>query len=125
MFFVVPVRPGSEPIWRIDLHYATQIDTIQQPACDFMSVPLLPLGSTYFGAVRLGAAQSCGPLTTADNLIYYASARDVAGYTISSKVYRGGSELTFSPDFAPVLEHFPHDNFPSPPAPDRCSLPVP
>ena len=125
MIFAVPARPGSQPIWRIDLNYATQIDTLREPACDFTSVPLFPLGTTYFGAVRLGASQTCGPPATADNLIYYASAGDLAGYTISSKVYRGGGEMTFSPDFAPVLEHFPRDNFPVPPPPDRCVLPLP
>jgi len=125
MIFAVPARPGSRSIWRIDLHYATQIDTLRQPACDFTSVPLFPLGTTYFGAVPLGASQSCGPAATADNLIYYASAGDLAGYTISSKVYRGGSEMTFSPEFAPLLEHFPRDTFPVPPPPDRCVLPLP
>jgi hypothetical protein len=39
---------------------------------------------------------------------------------VTSKVYRAGREMTFSSAFTPVIEHFPHDQFPVPPPPQRC-----
>ena len=125
MIFAVPARPGATPIWRMDLNYATQIDTTPTPACDFTTIPMFPVGNAYLGAVRIGAPQACGPPPAPDNVIYYASVKDLAGFTISSRVYRGNREMTFSPDFAPVLQHFPRDNFPVPPPPDRCLVPPP
>ena len=125
MIFAVPARPGATPIWRMDLNYATQIDTTPTPACDFTTIPMFPVGNAYLGAVRIGAPQACGPPPAPDNVIYYASVKDLAGFTISSRVYRGDREMTFSPDFAPVLQHFPRDNFPVPPPPDRCLVPPP
>jgi dienelactone hydrolase len=120
IYFAVPARPGDSLVTAVDLHYATQIDTTPQPACDFSRVRLLRLGGTYFGSIPLGEARACGPPVTAGNVIYFASVSDLAGFTVSSKLYRGGAEMSFSPDVAPVLEHFPHDTFPVPPAPARC-----
>jgi cephalosporin-C deacetylase-like acetyl esterase len=121
--FFVPARPGDTPISQVHVYWATQVETLPQPACDFSRLRLIRLGGAYYGSIPLGAAPACGPAATADKILYFASVSDWAGYTVSSKFYRAGSEMTFSPDFAPVLEHFPRDKFPVPPAPARCSLP--
>jgi hypothetical protein len=120
LFFAIPARAGDRPIRASRLHYATQVDTTIQPACDFRSMRMIPFGDAYLGWVTLGSAAGCGPPVTADNLIYFASVSDHAGYTVTSKFYRGGREMTFSSAFTPIIEHFPRDEFPVPAPPQRC-----
>ena len=123
MHFIVPAAPGDTAISQVYIDWATQVDTTANPPCDFSRLRLLRLGGAYFGSIPIGAAPSCGAAATADNLIYYASVSDWEGYTVSSRVYRGGAPMAFSPAFQPVLEHFPRDSFPVPPAPAACLLP--
>jgi cephalosporin-C deacetylase-like acetyl esterase len=122
IYFVVPARPGDSIITSVNVHYATQIDTNPEPACDFNRVWLLRFGSSYIGSIPIGETPACGPPVTAGNVISFASVSDLAGFTVSSRLYRGGAEMSFSPDFAPVIEHFPRDTFPVPPAPLRCPV---
>jgi hypothetical protein len=119
MYFVVPARAG-DAIGRVLLNYATQVDTSGQPACDFTRVRMLRLGNAYVASVPVSDKPACGPPVTTENVIYFASVSDGNGVTVSSTMYRAGAEMTFSSDFAPVLEHFPNDTFPVP-APPVCS----
>lgn len=120
MFFAIPAAAGDQSIRAARLHYATEVDTSAQPACDFNMARMIRAGDAYLAWLNTGASAGCGPAITADNVIYFAGVTDRAGYTVTSKIYRGGREMAFSPDFAPVIEHFPRDEFPVPPAPQRC-----
>jgi hypothetical protein len=72
-------------------------------------------------SLKLGAAAGCGPAITPDNVIYLGAVTDSAGRIVTSKMYRGATEMSFSSEFAPSLEHFPHDDFPVPQPPVRCT----
>jgi hypothetical protein len=61
---------------------------------------------------------------TPENILYFATGRG-GGATISSKLYRGSTEMQFCSGFVPRIEHFPDDDFPVPPAPScTCSTPA-
>lgn len=58
-----------------------------------------------------------GPPATPDNILYYASVKDFADYTITSKMYYKLDEMDFGMGFVPEIEHFPRDNLPVQPSP--------
>jgi len=61
-------------------------------------------------------------------ILYFASARDAADYTVGSKMYYQSSEMQFCTGFIPRIEHFPRDSFPVPPPPEGpcgCVVPPP
>lgn len=139
MVFRVAAPAGSAGIRRVLLHWATQVDTRPESPCDFRTIGLdqfrtdgRPMkrrkgrgtrrdgshGTEWVGSVRFGARPACGPEATPENVLYYASARDAAGYTVSSKVHYGFSEMGFGGGFTPVVEHFWRDDFPVPSPPD-------
>ena len=59
----------------------------------------------------------CGPPLTPENVVYFASATDAAGYTASSKLYYRSGEMAFGQGFVPRIEHWGRDTFPVQPAP--------
>ncbi len=119
MWFRVPAPPGNL-IRHVDLYFATQIDTVAQPACDFAVMRLAPQGDEYRGALPIGTAPPCGQPATPGNILYYASVQDGADSTVSSKLYYQFAEMDFGTGFMPRLEHFPRDEFPVPPPPHPC-----
>jgi hypothetical protein len=119
MEFRVTAPPGSL-IRHVDLYFATQLDTVPQPACDFAVIRLALEGDHYGGALPIGTVPPCGPPAAPENILYYASVRDAAGYTVSSKMHYQFAEMAFGTDFVPRLEHFPRDDFPVPPPPAPC-----
>jgi hypothetical protein len=119
MRFGVTAPPDS-PIRHADLYFATQLDTVPQPACDFAVIHLEPQGDESRGALPIGATPPCGPPATPENILYYVSVRDVADSTVSSKLYYRFAEMAFGTGFVPRLEHFPRDQFPVPPPPAPC-----
>jgi PhoPQ-activated pathogenicity-related protein len=119
MWFRVNAPPGNG-IRHVDLYFATQLDTVPQPACDFAVSRLTPQGDEYRGAVPIGTVLPCGPPATPENILYYTSVQDVADYTVSSKMHYQFAEMAFGTDFVPRFEHFPRDDFPVPPPPAPC-----
>lgn len=122
--FRVSVTPGSREIRSVDLNFATQLDTTVPTPCDFATLTLSPQGNEYVGSVAMSASPPCGPAVTPENILYYATVKDAANYTITSKMYYKASEMDFCSDFVPLIEHFPRDTFPvqPPPAPN-CTCP--
>jgi dienelactone hydrolase len=119
MRFLVTAPPHSL-IRHVDLYFATQLDTVRQPACDFAVMRLELQGDEYRGALPIGTTPPCGPHATPANILYYASVRDEADYTVSSKMHYQFAEMAFGADFVPLLEHFPGDGLPVPPPPMPC-----
>jgi len=122
LIFRVAAPPGGAPLRRADLYFATQLDSTVSPACDFNWLPLFRSGREYVGVLPRGFQPRCGPPVSADNLLFYASAKDEADYTMSSKMYYQLAPMEFCAGFVPRITHFPGDAFPvaPPPAPD-CS----
>jgi hypothetical protein len=118
MWFRVTAPPGRG-IRHVDPYFATQLDTVPQPACDFAVSRLTPQGDEYRGAVSIGTVLPCGPPATLENILYYTSVQDVTDYTVNSKMHYQFAEMAFGTDFVPHFEHFPRDDFrvPTPPAP--------
>src|SRR5262249_42483002 len=85
--FGVTAPAGATPVRAVELFFATQMDSQTSPACDFGSLPLFRIGGGYVGFLPVGWQPRCGPAVRPDNLIFYASVHDQAGYTISSKIY--------------------------------------
>jgi cephalosporin-C deacetylase-like acetyl esterase len=143
--FAVSAPRGDAPVHRVRLYWATQLDTVPPNPCDFGEVELRQRegdhrrgrrrgdhwsqwwsgsrGDEWEGSLPFGAKPACGPEATPENVLYYASVEDAAGYTVSSKLDYGFDPMTFESaaagGFVPVLEHFPGDDFPVPRAP-RC-----
>ncbi|MGH7254685.1 MAG: alpha/beta hydrolase family protein [Nitrospirales bacterium] len=126
MVFTVAVVPGSRPIQTVRLWFATQIDTFPETANDFASIRLELTGGDYVGRLPIGAAPPSGPPARPDNIFYFATVRDEANFTITSKMYYKAGELAFCDDFVPLIEHFPGDDFSvqPPPSPNRSCPPA-
>lgn len=124
--FRVAAPPGSVPLRRVDLYFATQLDSTVTPACDFNWRPLFPSGGEYVGVLPRGFQPRCGPAVAADNLLFYASAKDEADYTISSKMYYQLEPMEFCTGFVPDIGHFPGDDLtvPAPPGTDCSCTPL-
>ncbi len=118
--FRVTAPAGSARLVSAELHYATQLDTTKDAPCDFATLRLTRVGSEYQATLPIGTSPTCGPAVNPENLLYYAQVRDAAGYTISSPVQYRGREMEFGTDFAPLIEHFPRDDFGVPPPPAPC-----
>jgi hypothetical protein len=119
MWFRVTAPPGHL-LHHVDLYFATQLDTVREPACDFGVTRLELQGGEYRGALPIGTVPPCGPPVTPSNILYYASVRDAADYTVSSKMHYQFAEMAFGTDLALLLEHFPGDELPVPPPPALC-----
>lgn len=62
MRFQVTALPGSRLIRRVDLYFATQLDTLPEPACDFASLRLVLQGNEYRGHCVSGRCPRAGRL---------------------------------------------------------------
>jgi len=120
LVFGVAAALGSGPLRSVHLHYATQVDTIPDAPCDFASLRLDPVGKGYGGTLPIGGLPPCGPPVRPQNVLYYASVQDDAGYDISSRLYYQGREMGFETDFVPRIEHYPKDHFRVAPPPPPC-----
>ena len=117
MVFKVRTRPGATPITRAYLSLASQLDSTPKAPCDFVTVPLLRYGENFYGFVKSGHAVPCGEPLAPDNVLYFASVTDEAGYTVSSKLYYADGEMTFRSGLVPRIQHWPGDDLPVPPVP--------
>jgi cephalosporin-C deacetylase-like acetyl esterase len=119
MQFSVTAPPGSTAVQRVDLYYATQMDSTPTTAQDFASIPLSLQGGVYVGSIPIGTLPPSGPAVTPDNVIYLAAVRDGAGYNLTSKLYYKSGVMDFGQGFVPRIEHWYRDTYPVPPVP-RC-----
>ena len=99
------------------LSYASQIDTRPSTVRDFGSISLSWNGTEYMGTIAIGRLPPAGPPVTPDNIIYFASVKDGANYTLTSRLYYRSRIMAFGQGFLPIIEHYPNDTFPVPPAP--------
>ena len=125
MTFRVRTRLGATPILGARLLVASQLDSTPDLACDFTTVRLYRLGSDFYGFVPIGRAMPCGPPLSPDNVLYFASATDLGGYTVSSRIYYRSGEMTFGTGFVPTIGHWSRDDFPVPPPPACSTVPAP
>ena len=117
MVFHVTAPAGGSPINQVKLYYASQIDTRPSTVRDFGSISLSWNGVEYVGTIPIGRLPPAGPPVTPDNIIYLASVKDGANYTVTSKLYYRSRVMAFGQGFLPVIEHYHGDTFPVPPPP--------
>ncbi|HEY2625197.1 MAG TPA: PhoPQ-activated protein PqaA family protein [Candidatus Udaeobacter sp.] len=87
MVFHVTAPAGGSAINQVKLYYASQIDTRPSTVYDFGYVSLSWNGLEYVGTIPIGKLPSAGPPVTPNNIIYLASVKDGANYTVTSKLY--------------------------------------
>ena len=117
MVFHVTAFAGGTAINQVKLYYASQIDTRPSTVRDFDYVSLSWNGAEYVGSIPIGTLPPSGPPVTPDNIIYLASVKDGANYTVTSKLYYRSGAMGFGQGFLPIIEHYPDDTFPVPPPP--------
>ena len=118
MVFHVTAPPGGSAINQVKLYYASQMDSRPAAVHDFGSVSLSWNGLEYVGAIPLGKLPPAGPPVTPNNIVYLASVKDQANYTVTSKLYYRSGVMRFGQGFLPIIEHYDGDTLPVPPAPD-------
>jgi len=114
MVFHVTAPPGGSAINQVQLYYASQIDTRPSTVHDFGSISLSWNGVEYVGSIPIGTLPPAGPPVTPNNIIYLASVKDGANYTVTSKLYYRTRVMAFGQRFVPIIEHYPGDMFPVP-----------
>jgi cephalosporin-C deacetylase-like acetyl esterase len=117
MVFHVTAPAGGSAINQVKLYYASQIDTRPSTVRDFGSIALSWNGLEYVGTIPIGRLPPAGPPVTPDNIIYLASVKDEANYTVTSKLYYRSRVLAFGQGFLPIIEHYDGDTLPVPPSP--------
>lgn len=117
MVFHVTIPVGERAINQVNLYYASQIDTRPSTVHDFGSMGLSWNGTEYVGTIAIGTLPPAGPPVTPNNIIYFASLRDGANYAFTSRLYYRSRMMAFGQGFLPIIEHYPGDMFPVPPAP--------
>ena len=113
MVFHVTAPAGGSAINQVQLYYASQIDTRPSTVHDFGSISLSWNGVEYVGSIPIGTLPPAGPPVTANNIIYLASVKDGANFTVTSKLYYRTRVMAFG-QFVPIIEHYPGDMFPVP-----------
>jgi len=113
MVFHVTAPAGGSPINQVKLYYASQIDTRPSTVRDFGYISLSWNGVEYVGSIPIGTLPPAGPPVTPDNIIYLASVKDGANFTVTSKLYYRTRVMAFG-QFVPIIEHYPGDMFPVP-----------
>jgi hypothetical protein len=73
----------------------------------------------YVGTIPFGKLPPAGPPVTPNNIIYLASAKDGANYTVTSKLYYRSGVMAFGQGFLPIIEHWYGDARPVP-SPPYC-----
>jgi hypothetical protein len=117
MVFHVAAPAGGSAINQVKLYYASQIDTRPSTVHDFGYISLSWNGLEYVGTIPLGKLPPAGPPVTPDNIIYLASVKDGANYTVTSKLYYRLGVMAFGQGFLPIIEHYDRDTLPVPPPP--------
>jgi cephalosporin-C deacetylase-like acetyl esterase len=117
MAFHVTAPVGGSAIDQVKLYYASQMDSRPSTVHDFGDVSLLWNGLEYVGAIPIGMLPPTGPPVTPDNIIYVASVKDGANYTVTSKLYYRSGVMAFGQGFVPIIEHYDGDTLPVPPPP--------
>ena len=117
MVFHVTAPAGGSAINQVKLYYASQIDTRPSTVHDFGYIPLSWNGLEYVGTIPLGKLPPAGPPVTPNNIIYLASVKDGANYTVTSKLYYRSGVMAFGQGFLPIIEHYYGDTLPVPPPP--------
>jgi cephalosporin-C deacetylase-like acetyl esterase len=117
MVFRVTASAGGRAIDNVKLYYASQIDTRPSTVHDFGHIPLSWNGLEYVGMVPIGTLPPTGPPLTPNNIIYLASVKDGANYTVTSKLYYRSGVMAFGQGFLPIIEHYYGDTLPVPPPP--------
>jgi cephalosporin-C deacetylase-like acetyl esterase len=117
MVFHVTAPAGGRAINQVKLYYASQIDTRPSTVHDFGYISLSWNGVEYVGTIPLGQLPPVGPPVTPTNIIYLASVRDGANYTVTSKLYYRSGVMAFGQGFLPIIEHYYGDILPVPPPP--------
>lgn len=116
MVFHVRAPAGGRAIRQVTLYYASQMDSRPSTVRDFGSIPLSWTGFEYMGTIPIGSFPPAGPPVTPDNIIYVASVKDEANYTVTSKLYYRSDVMAFGQGFLPIIEHY-GDMLPVPPPP--------
>jgi hypothetical protein len=119
MVFHVTAPAGGSAINQVKLYYASQIDTRPSTVYDFGHISLSWNGLEYVGRVPIGKLPPAGPPVTPSNIIYLASVKDEANYTVTSKLYYGSGVMEFGQGFLPIIEHYYGDTLPVP-SPPYC-----
>jgi cephalosporin-C deacetylase-like acetyl esterase len=117
MVFHVTAPAGGSPINQVKLYYASQIDTRPSTVRDFGYISLSWNGVEYVGTIPIGRLPPAGPPLTPNNIIYLASVKDEANYTVTSKLYYRSRVMAFWQRFLPIIEHYYGDTLPVPPPP--------
>ena len=117
MVFHVTAPAGGSAINQVKLYYASQIDTRPSTVYDFGYISLSWNGLEYLGRIPLGKLPPAGPPVTPNNIIYLASVKDGANYTVTSKLYYRSGVMAFGQGFLPIIEHYYGDTLPVPPPP--------
>jgi cephalosporin-C deacetylase-like acetyl esterase len=117
LVFHVTAPAGGSAIDQVKLYYASQIDTRPSTVRDFGSIALSWNGLEYVGTIPIGRLPPAGPPVTPDNIIYLASVKDEANYTVTSKLYYRSRVMAFGQGFLPIIEHYDGDMLPVPPPP--------
>ena len=99
------------------LYYASQIDTTPATIYDFGYISLAWNGVEYIGTIPIGKLPPAGPPVNPNNILYLASVRDGANYTVTSKLYYRSGEMAFGQGFLPIIEHYYADTLAVPPPP--------
>jgi hypothetical protein len=115
--FHVTAPVGGSAINQVKLYYASQIDTRPSDVHDFGSISLSWNGSEYVGTIPIGTLPPAGPPVSPDNIVYLASVKDGANYTVTSKLYYRSGVMAFGQGFLPIIEHYDGDTLPVPPPP--------
>jgi hypothetical protein len=113
----VTAPAGGSAINQVKLYYASQVDTRPSTVRDFGSISLSWNGAEYVGSIPIGTLPPAGPPVTPNNVIYLASVKDAANYTVTSELYYRSRVMVFGRGFVPIIEHYPGDMFPVPPPP--------
>ena len=117
MVFHVTAPPGERAINQVKLYYASQIDTRPSAIHDFGSVSLSWNGFEYVATIPIGHLPPAGPPVTPNNILYLASVKDAANYTVTSQLYYRSRVMAFGQGFLPIIEHYDGDTLPVPPPP--------
>jgi cephalosporin-C deacetylase-like acetyl esterase len=117
MVFHVSAPAGGSAINQVKLYYASQMDSRPSNVHDFGDIALSWNGWEYVGTIPIGSLPPAGPPVTPDDIIYLASVKDDANYTVTSKLYYRSGVMAFGQGFLPIIEHYDGDTFPVPPPP--------
>jgi hypothetical protein len=117
MVFHVTAPAGGSAINQVKLYYASQIDTRPSTVYDFGYISLSWNGLEYVGTIPIGKLPPAGPPVTPSNIVYLASVKDGANYTVTSKLYYRSGVMAFGQGFLPIIEHYYGDTLPVPPPP--------